>query len=265
MPGECPGPAGPGAGRPGAEAHPEDPALTPLPPQVCGSGVFELKLQEFVARQAPPGDRSCCRGAAGPPCACRTFFRVCLKHYQASVSPEPPCTYGSAVTPVLGVGSFSLPDGAGAHPAFSNPIRFPLGFTWPVSAPARARAAGDSGAGEAQSGDRPSLVWTLCSAPVQRTLPWGVGDPRTLLSRAGRGQPGVWHPRPSAWVHCLLQTEDSPACSAQSFSFFFKFFYVISCTNRLKKHARKSLFKKFFHFLEESENTAQVASSHRPP
>lgn len=119
--------------------------------------MFELKLQEFINRKGLPGDRSCCRGAAGPPCACRTFFRVCLKHYQASVSPEPPCTYGSAVTPVLGVGSFSLPDGTGAHPAFSNPIRFPLGFTWPVSAPARAGrgpgpAAVTAGAGEAKTG-----------------------------------------------------------------------------------------------------------------
>uniref|UniRef100_A0A8B9SFH9 Delta-like protein n=1 Tax=Anas platyrhynchos TaxID=8839 RepID=A0A8B9SFH9_ANAPL len=80
---------------------------------VSGSGVFELKLQEFQ-------------------CDCKTFFRVCLKHYQASVSPEPPCTYGSAITPVLGANSFSVPDGAGgADPAFSNPIRFPFGFTWP--------------------------------------------------------------------------------------------------------------------------------------
>ncbi|XP_012590297.1 PREDICTED: delta-like protein 1 [Condylura cristata] len=100
--------------------------------QVWGSGVFELKLQEFVNKKGLLGNRNCCRGAAAPPCACRTFFRVCLKHYQASVSPEPPCTYGSAVTPVLGVGSFSLPDGA-ADPAFSNPIRFPFSFTWPLS------------------------------------------------------------------------------------------------------------------------------------
>ncbi|KAG8504731.1 Delta-like protein 1 [Galemys pyrenaicus] len=99
--------------------------------QVWSSGVFELKLQEFVNKKGLLGNRNCCRGGAGPSCACRTFFRVCLKHYQTSVSPEPPCTYGSAVTPVLGVGSFSLPDGAGADPAFSNPIRFPFGFTWP--------------------------------------------------------------------------------------------------------------------------------------
>ena len=106
--------------------------------------MFELKLQEFVNKKGLLGNRNCCRGGAGPPpCACRTFFRVCLKHYQASVSPEPPCTYGSAVTPVLGVDSFSLPEGAGADPAFSNPIRFPFGFTWPVSA----APAGRGGAG----------------------------------------------------------------------------------------------------------------------
>ncbi|XP_017746236.1 PREDICTED: delta-like protein 1 [Rhinopithecus bieti] len=106
--------------------------LSALLCQVWSSGVFELKLQEFVNKKGLLGNRNCCRGGAGPPpCACRTFFRVCLKHYQASVSPEPPCTYGSVVTPVLGVDSFSLPDGAGADPAFSNPIRFPFGFTWP--------------------------------------------------------------------------------------------------------------------------------------
>ncbi|XP_037673761.1 delta-like protein 1 [Choloepus didactylus] len=107
--------------------------------QVWGSGVFELKLQEFVNKKGLLGNRNCCRGGAGASagsgllqCDCKTFFRVCLKHYQASVSPEPPCTYGSAVTPVLGVNSFSLPDGAGSGDrAFSNPIRFPFGFTWP--------------------------------------------------------------------------------------------------------------------------------------
>ncbi|OWK63159.1 Delta-like protein 1 [Lonchura striata] len=105
--------------------------------QVGSSGVFELKLQEFVNKKGLLSNRNCCRGG-GPgagglqQCDCKTFFRVCLKHYQASVSPEPPCTYGSAITPVLGANSFSVPDGAGgADPAFSNPIRFPFGFTWP--------------------------------------------------------------------------------------------------------------------------------------
>lgn len=125
------GPRAPGPSAAGASSR-------PFPAQVWSSGVFELKLQEFVNKKGLLGNRNCCRGGSGPPCACRTFFRVCLKHYQASVSPEPPCTYGSAVTPVLGVDSFSLPDGVGIDPAFSNPIRFPFGFTWPVSGHLRA-------------------------------------------------------------------------------------------------------------------------------
>lgn len=140
--------------------------------------MFELKLQEFVNKKGLLGNRNCCRGGAGPPpCACRTFFRVCLKHYQASVSPEPPCTYGSAVTPVLGVDSFSLPDGAGADPAFSNPIRFPFGFTWPVSA----APAGRGGAGRGPRRVSPA--------------------PGTLGARTGGvpGRGGGRAPRSSGW------------------------------------------------------------------
>lgn len=130
--------------------------------------MFELKLQEFVNKKGLLGNRNCCRGGAGPPpCACRTFFRVCLKHYQASVSPEPPCTYGSAVTPVLGIDSFSLPDGAGADPAFSNPIRFPFGFTWPVS-------AASEGAGRAGRTGRPRRGWGV-PGPVGATLCGALG------------------------------------------------------------------------------------------
>uniref|UniRef100_A0A8C4PE09 Delta-like protein 4 n=1 Tax=Dromaius novaehollandiae TaxID=8790 RepID=A0A8C4PE09_DRONO len=40
---------------------------------------------------------------------CRTFFRVCLKHFQAVVSPGS-CTFGSIITPVLGINSFSIED-----------------------------------------------------------------------------------------------------------------------------------------------------------
>lgn len=116
--------------------------------QVWSSGVFELKLQEFVNKKGLLGNRNCCRGGLGAAlpsssggsvsglqqCDCKTFFRVCLKHYQASVSPEPPCTYGNAITPVLGANSFSVPDNAASSDSsFSNPIRFPFGFTWPVS------------------------------------------------------------------------------------------------------------------------------------
>ncbi|CAJ0961544.1 unnamed protein product [Ranitomeya imitator] len=105
--------------------------------QVTCSGLFELKLQEFVNKKGPSGNVNCClRGGTAAlqglqQCECRTFFRICLKHYQSSVSPEPPCTYGSAVTPVLGSNSFSVADTASAEPGFTNPIRFAFGFTWP--------------------------------------------------------------------------------------------------------------------------------------
>lgn len=101
--------------------------------------MFELKLQEFLNKKGASGNGNCCPGggAAHPQghhhqqCECKTFFRVCLKHYQANVSPEPPCTYGGAVTPVLGSNSFQVPE-TNAD-SFTNPIRFSFGFTWPVS------------------------------------------------------------------------------------------------------------------------------------
>ena len=103
--------------------------------QVSCSGVFELKLQEFLNKKGASGNANCCAGGAAPPpgyqqCECKTFFRICLKHYQTNVSPEPPCTYGGAVTPVLGSNSFQVPE-TNAE-SFTNPIQFQFGFTWPV-------------------------------------------------------------------------------------------------------------------------------------
>ncbi|XP_057673224.1 delta-like protein D [Corythoichthys intestinalis] len=103
--------------------------------QVLCSGVFELKLQEFLNKKGVAGNANCCPGGGSAhrpghqQCECKTFFRICLKHYQANVSPEPPCTYGGAVTPVLGSNSFQVPE-TNAD-TFTNPIRFNFGFTWP--------------------------------------------------------------------------------------------------------------------------------------
>uniref|UniRef100_A0A3Q1BMT9 Delta-like protein n=1 Tax=Amphiprion ocellaris TaxID=80972 RepID=A0A3Q1BMT9_AMPOC len=109
-------------------------SLSMLTCQVLCSGVFELKLQEFLNKKGIQGNANCCPGGSAHPqghqqCECKTFFRVCLKHYQANVSPEPPCTYGGAVTPVLGSNSFQVPE-TNAE-SFTNPIRFAFGFTWP--------------------------------------------------------------------------------------------------------------------------------------
>ncbi|KAM4641556.1 delta-like protein 3 [Discoglossus pictus] len=77
------------------------------------AGVFELKVHSFSS------PRSVC--FSGRPC--RLFFRVCLKHAQPQVSPDPPCTFGSALSDIL-------PAEAGAIAA-SLPIRVPFHFKWP--------------------------------------------------------------------------------------------------------------------------------------
>ncbi|XP_078419050.1 delta-like protein 4 [Cetorhinus maximus] len=86
-------------------------------PQVSSSGTFELRIEEFENA----------RGllAAGSHCmpACRTFFRVCLKHFQKVVSPEP-CTYGSVLTSLLGSNSFRVA-------VNQSPVRLNFTFKWP--------------------------------------------------------------------------------------------------------------------------------------
>ena len=82
------------------------------------------------------GNKNCCKGGLASSfqqqCECKTFFRICLKHYQPNASPEPPCTFGGAVTPVLGSNSFQVPEII-PESSFTNPIRINFGFTWPVS------------------------------------------------------------------------------------------------------------------------------------
>ncbi|XP_051900350.1 delta-like protein C [Pristis pectinata] len=85
--------------------------------QTFSTGVFELKVDSFTTRQ-PGLPRSCQRAQQ-----CGRFFRVCLKHYQVNISPDPPCTYGTGHTPVLGPGGDLVRD--------SEPIRIPFHFTWP--------------------------------------------------------------------------------------------------------------------------------------
>ncbi len=90
-------------------------------------GVFELKLTNFVNRLGKGNDGQCCSGyrTASGKCSgvCATKFRVCLKHYQATIDPQHECTFGEHFTPVLGHNS-----------AIRAPvISFPLDFKWPVS------------------------------------------------------------------------------------------------------------------------------------
>ncbi|KFP05938.1 Delta-like 4, partial [Calypte anna] len=114
--------------------------------RVSGSGVFQLELHEFVNSHGFL--------ASGKPCSphCRTFFRVCLKHFQAVVSPGS-CTFGSIITPVLGINSFSIKD----TERFDSLIKLPFNFTWPVRF--HFRPDGDGGAGGRQGqADRRALL-----------------------------------------------------------------------------------------------------------
>lgn len=115
--------------------------LVLLQQSASGSGVFQLKLHEFVNSRGAL--------ASGEPCAphCRTFFRVCLKHFQAVVSPGS-CTFGSIITPVLGVNSFSIRD----TERFDSPIKLPFNFTWPVSGAGRRARPSAERSGAARCG-----------------------------------------------------------------------------------------------------------------
>ncbi|XP_074145417.1 delta-like protein 4 isoform X1 [Sminthopsis crassicaudata] len=90
--------------------------------RAAGSGVFQLQLREFANEQGVL--------ASGRPCEphCRTFFRICLKHFQAVLSPGP-CTFGNVSTPVLGTNSFAV--GEESRGGGRNPLQLPFNFTWP--------------------------------------------------------------------------------------------------------------------------------------
>ncbi|NP_001310767.1 delta-like protein 1 precursor [Parasteatoda tepidariorum] len=101
---------------------------------VSCSGMFELRLDNFVNEFGRDADGTCCRGVRSQSgmCSgtCRTRFRVCLKHYQTTIDPNPPCTYGEVLTPVLGNNSVSLEPINDVATGFTNPIVFAFDFSW---------------------------------------------------------------------------------------------------------------------------------------
>ncbi|CAH0388501.1 unnamed protein product [Bemisia tabaci] len=99
--------------------------------QAMSSGVFELRLKSFRNEQGRDNLRRCCSGEKSDLCAspCRTKFRVCLKHYQATVDTTSGCTFGNFWTPVLGENSVEIGDTT--IQGFTNPMKFPFEFAWP--------------------------------------------------------------------------------------------------------------------------------------
>ncbi|XP_051934097.1 delta-like protein C isoform X2 [Hippocampus zosterae] len=86
------------------------------------SGVFELKLESLSGASPhalcgpPPSSSAAAR-------ACHLFFRLCLKHAQDVIDPEPPCTYGTALSEILAADAGSI--------GGSAPLRVPFHFKWP--------------------------------------------------------------------------------------------------------------------------------------
>ncbi|XP_030070145.1 delta-like protein 4 [Microcaecilia unicolor] len=129
--------------------------------QVSCSGVFQLELHEF--------ENSNGLLASGKSCLpdCRTFFWICLKHFQIVVSPGP-CMFGTVVTPVLGTNSFSIK----ALEGFNSPIKLPFNFTWPgtFSLIIEAFHAPSDYLPAAESIDK---TWSISQFAIQRSLAVG--------------------------------------------------------------------------------------------
>ena len=115
-----------------------------------GTGYFELQLNSVRNVNGELLNGECCDGERNPPdrdCGrdeCDTYVKVCLKEYQAKISPGGPCSYGSGSTPVLG-GNILYLNGDKYHPRGRSPetgrIVIPCQYAWPVGARPAAVAA----------------------------------------------------------------------------------------------------------------------------
>ncbi len=113
--------------------------------EVRSSGVFELRFDRFQNELGRDAKGHCCDGFkaslsspnGGARCseACRTQFRVCLKHYQTSIDLSGACTYGDFSTPVLGDNSLDFTNATNSNSSVTNgyTVRLPFEFSWPVS------------------------------------------------------------------------------------------------------------------------------------
>ncbi|GCC41180.1 hypothetical protein chiPu_0025406 [Chiloscyllium punctatum] len=98
------------------------------------TGYFQIRFNSVQNVNGELENGDCCDGPRNPldrKCTrdqCDTYFRLCLKEYQARITTTGVCTFGSGSTPVLGKNTFSLPDKNTA-----GSIVIPFLFAWPVS------------------------------------------------------------------------------------------------------------------------------------
>lgn len=151
-------------------------------------GYFELQLSalrnvngELLSGACCDGDGRTTRAGGCGHDECDTYVRVCLKEYQAKVTPTGPCSYGHGATPVLGGNSFYLPPAGAAGDRARARARaggnqdpglvvIPFQFAWPVRAPL----------------PRPSPLLPRCPPPLRHLRP----GPACRLRAPGRGGAG---------------------------------------------------------------------------
>ncbi|CAN9511434.1 unnamed protein product [Ophioblennius macclurei] len=123
-------------------------ALTIQPQVVSAVGMFELQIHHFQNPHGLLQSGDCCdlQASSGQRCSardqCDTFFRACLKEYQARVVATGACTFGSGNTGILGGNSQSLRHrghdggggGGGGEDGTNGHIVIPFEYAWPVSA-----------------------------------------------------------------------------------------------------------------------------------
>lgn len=149
-------------------------------------GYFELQLSALRNVNGELLNGACCDGDGRTTRAggcghdeCDTYVRVCLKEYQAKVTPTGPCSYGHGATPVLGGNSFYLPPAGAAGDRARARARaggdqdpglvvIPFQFAWPVRAP------------------RPRPPLPRCPPPLRHLRP----GPACRLRAPGRGGAG---------------------------------------------------------------------------
>ena len=98
------------------------------------SGYFEIQILSMTNSHGEVSDGSCCgtradtsnyRACVGE---CNTYFRVCLKQYQAQVTFTDKCKFGNITLPLLGGNSFKYLENI-----TTSTRRFPFHFSWTVS------------------------------------------------------------------------------------------------------------------------------------
>nr|XP_037275599.1 uncharacterized protein LOC119168298 [Rhipicephalus microplus] len=139
-----------------------------LLPAARASGFFELQV---LGIDNPGGlllDGGCCGSRC--PGRCNTYFRLCLKEYQAQVDLSGACTFGNLTSPLIGGSSFSLQ----THPDQQLLLRLPFHFRWTAGQRQDARSGNSQGMATA------TTQRELSTAAIAAVAASGPGRPASL-------------------------------------------------------------------------------------